>query len=101
MVRSAEFWLEAGRSKSEELVQEAMQLPYAGDSAVAQVAQNLVVRPELLCRWRSEHRRAAYGAHAAHGAPWTFPLAAVGLSTLKAGIRRNGSQDLSSPIQLS
>jgi len=42
---------------TKEFKQEAVQLSYASDSSVAQVAQNLGIRPELLYRWRAEQRR--------------------------------------------
>jgi transposase len=45
------------RTYSKEFKQEAVQLSYDSDSPVAQVAENLGIRPELLYRWRREQRQ--------------------------------------------
>ena len=45
------------RTFTKEFKQEAVQLSYDSESSVAQVAQNLGVRPELLYRWRAESRQ--------------------------------------------
>lgn len=45
------------RTYSKEFRLEAVQLSNDSDSTVAQVAENLGIRPELLYRWRGEVRR--------------------------------------------
>ena len=45
------------RTYSKEFKQEAVQLSYDSDSTIAQVAENLGIRPELLYRWRREQRQ--------------------------------------------
>lgn len=42
---------------TKEFKQEAVQLSYDSDSSIAQVAQNLGIRPALLYRWRMEARQ--------------------------------------------
>ena len=46
------------RTHSQDFKREAVQLSYDSDITIAQVAQNLGIRPELLYRWRTEQRRA-------------------------------------------
>ena len=45
------------RTFTKEFKQEAVQLTYDSDIPVAQVAQNLGIRPELLYRWRQEAKQ--------------------------------------------
>ena len=45
------------RTYSKEFKQEAVQLSYDSDSTIAQVAENLGIRPELLYRWRREQHQ--------------------------------------------
>jgi transposase len=42
------------RTYSKEFKREAVQLSYDSDGTIAQVAENLGIRPELLYRWRRE-----------------------------------------------
>ena len=44
------------RTFTKEYKQEAVQLSYDSESTIAQVAENLGIRPELLYRWRREQR---------------------------------------------
>ena len=45
------------RTFTKEFKQEAVQLSYDSDSTIAQVAENLGIRPELLYRWRREQHQ--------------------------------------------
>lgn len=55
------------RTFTKEFKQEAVQLSYESDRSVAQVAQNLGIRPELLYRWRAEARQAGSDAFPGKG----------------------------------
>ena len=55
------------RTFSKEFKQEAVQLSYESESTVAQVAEHLGIRAELLYRWRGEVQRSAGEAFPGNG----------------------------------
>jgi transposase len=55
------------RSFSKEFKLEAVQLSYDSESTVAQVAEHLGIRAELLYRWRGEVQRSANEAFPGNG----------------------------------